>query len=218
MATIVFLDDVAPIKGHRRGLAFDISQAGYIVKRRPSPINHQTDLRMIYRRLLKDGNQFYWDLNIGQRNLWSTFAALSGITGPYGQGGHQAGCAAFFACALNSHFAGDGFPVAPGPPLPVVGVTFTNLIRIDKDTVRATFNPSPAGANNRLYLRQGLPGPGFRNWKHFDGYISEYTAVNPNSTIDFTTKFQHLNGWNSRYWCGTQNAFGGRAVETEFDI
>lgn len=218
MANIVFLDGVDEIIGSRRGLTFDKAQAGNYVKKRPSPINSQSNLRMALRLNLREANQFFWDLNAAQKILWTTFAALSGITGPNGDTGIQAGCAGFFACALNARTAGDGYPVAPGPPLPIVGPTFTALIRIDKDTVRATFNPSPAGAQNRIYLRQALPGPGVRRWGPGDGFISEYSAVNPNSTFDFNTKFQHLAGWNGRYWCGTQNTFGGRAAETIFDL
>ncbi|KKK52730.1 hypothetical protein LCGC14_3101980, partial [marine sediment metagenome] len=170
MAVIVFLPDVDEIKGHRKGVQFDISQAGNIAKRRTSGVNRQTDLRMEYRSILKAANQFFWDLNDGQKNLWFTFAIMSGIEGPGGQNSVQRACAGFFACALNAFKAGDGFPSVPGPPTPIGGVTFTNLIRLDKDTVRATFNPSPAGNQNRIYLRQGLPGPGHRNWKAIDGY------------------------------------------------
>ena len=218
MAVIVYNEEVDPIQGTRQGLTFDVSQAGHIVKRKATPINPQSNVRNEYRSILYRANKFYWELTIGQRNLWTIFAANSGITGPWGQTKHQQGCAGFFACAVNAFFAGDGFPVAPGPPLPIVGVTFTNLIRSDKDTVRAPFNPSPAGAINRIYVRQSLPGPGVKRWGPADGYISEYSAVNPNSTFDFTTKFQHLDTWNGRYWLGTQSTFGGRATETLFEL
>ena len=140
------------------------------------------------------------------------------ITGPYGMTGTMQANAGFFACALNAKTAGDGFPTIPGPAIPIAGVTFTALTWIDKDTLRATFNPSPAGATNRIYLRQALPGPGVRRWAPIDGYIAEYSALNPNSTFDFTTKFQHLSGWHGRYWLGTQNTSGGRSVETLFDL
>lgn len=218
MATIVFLDDVDEFSGSRLGVTFDKSQAGPYVKKRPSPVNPDTNLRNQYRSILKDANTFFWALNIGQKNLWEIFAAASGITGPWGQTKTQQACAGFFACAVNAFFAGDGFPVAPGPPLPIGGVTFTALARIDKDTVRATFNPSPAGAQKRIYLRQAIPGPGVRRWSAADGYIADVSAINPNSTFDFTTKFQHLAGWHGRYWVGTQNIFGGRAIETLFDL
>ncbi len=218
MAVIVYLEGINVIKGSRRGVTFDVSQASWIVKRKPSPTNPSGQARNRTRSILKDCNTFFWALNMGQKALWSTFGGLSGITGPYGANGLQRACAAFFACAVNSFTAGDGFPVAPGPALPIVGVTFTNLLRIDKDTVRATFNPSPAGASKRIYLRQALPGPGVRRWEPFDGYIAQYSPMNPNSTFDFTTKFQHLAGWHGRYWLGTQNSLGGRAVETLFDL
>lgn len=218
MATIVFDDPAAEFAGSRRGLTFDKSQAGAYVKKRPSPINHQTTPRMQTRLWLKEANQFFWDLNMGQKTLWEVFAAASGITGPYGATGVQQACAGFFACALNAQATGDGYPTAPGPPVPIVGVTFTALVRIDKDTVRATFNPSPIGGQKHIYLRQALPGPGIRRWSAADGYIAEYSIHNVNSPHDFTTKFQHLAGWNGRYWCSTQNDFGGRAVEAQFDL
>lgn len=218
MATIVFDEGVDAIQGSRQGVTFDKSQAGPYAKKRPSPINSQTTAKMLNRSYLKDANTFFWALNAAQKNLWRIFAAGSGITGPYGMTGVQQACAGFFACALNAKTAGDGFPTVPGPPTPIGGVTFTALTWVDKDTVRATFNPSPAGANNRIYLRQALPGPGVRRWSAVDGYIAEYSAMNPNSMFDFTTKFQHLNGWHGRYWLGTQNRFGGRAVETLFDL
>lgn len=173
---------------------------------------------MILRRNLYNANNFFWALNAGQKILWQTFAAASGITGPYGSTGVQQACAGFFACALNAFTAGDGFPVAPGVPTPIISVPFTGLTRIDKDTVRATFFPAPIGAQRRIYLRQALPGPGVRRWSAADGYIAEYSATNANSPFDFTTKFQHLTGWHGRYWLGTQNLFGGRSVETEFDL
>lgn len=218
MATIVFSDGVDKIAGSRQGVTFDKSQAGPYAKKRPSPINSQSNAKMLNRKILRDANTFFWALNAGQKNLWRIFAANSGITGPYGMTGVQQGCAGFFACAINAFTAGNGFPTVPGPPTPIVGVTFTALTWIDKDTVRATFNPSPAGAGKRIYLRQALPGPGIRRWSAVDGYIGDYSPTNPNSTFDFTTKFQHLLGWSGRYWLGTQNTFGGRAVETLFDL
>ncbi len=218
MAIIAFLDGVDPITGSRRGVTFDVSQAGPIAKRRPSPINSLTNLRMEYRLILKQANQFFWDLNAGQKILWDTFANLAGIAGPWGMTKNQRACAAFFSCAVNAYYAGDGFPVAPGPVPPIVAPAVSALARIDKDTVRATFFPTPAGAQLRIYLRQAFPGPGVRRWSKYDGYISEYSAANPNSTFDFNTKFQHLAGWHGRYWVGFQNLQGGRATEVEFDL
>lgn len=218
MAIIDYLDGVAPIQGSRRGVTFDVSQAGPIAKRKAMPINPQTNLRNQYRLIIKNANDFFWALNAGQKNLWKTFGIASGITGPWGMGGNQLACASFFHCAVNAYFAGDGYPVVPGPPVPVVGVTFSALVRIDNTTIRATFLPNPAGANNRIYLRQALPGPGVRRWGPADGYISEYSAKNPNSTFDFTPRFDHLAGWHGRYWAGTQNAFGGRSTELLFEL
>jgi len=218
MANIVYLDGIDPIAGSRQGVTFDKAQAGKYCKKRPSPINRQTTAKMQNQSDLKDANTFFWALSAAQKNLWRIFAANSGITGPYGMTGTQQACAGFFACALNAKKAGDGFPLVPGPPTPLVGVTFTALTWINQDTVRATFTPSPAGANTRIFLRQALPGPGIRRWSKVDGYIAEYSAKNPNSTFDFTTKFQHLNGWYGRYWLGTQNTFGGRSTEALFDL
>jgi len=218
MATIVFLDGIDPITGSRRGVTFDVSQAGPIAKRKPSPINHQTTLRMKIRTLLKATNEYYWNLTRLQKLAWGAWGNANEIEGPYGAHALQGGCAAFFAVELNARIAGD--PFYPNPPgnLPLPGVTFTNLTRIDKDTIRATFNPSPAGPVNRIYLRQGRPGPGVRRWSVYDGYIAELSPLNPVSPYDFTTHFQHLNGWHGRYWTGTQEDTGRRSTENLWDL
>lgn len=213
MAIIVFLDGVDEIKGHRQGCQFDISQAGNIVKKRNCPVNHQTNLRMKVRSLLKATNQYFWNMDHAQKRAWFFWAAANGIDGPYGAPGLQQACAGFFSVQLNARIAGDPFYIPPPGNLPLAGVNFTNLTRINKDTIRATFNPSPAGAANRIYLRQSLPGPGHRNWKPLDGYIAEISDKNPVSPYDFTTHFQHLTGWNGRYWTGTQEDTGRRSTE-----
>lgn len=218
MATIVFLDGIAPITGSRRGITFDVSQAGSIAKRKPSPVNHQTTHRMKIRALLKATNEYYWNLTYTQKRNWGFWAVANEIPGPYQATGFQAGCAGFFSVELNARIAGD--PFYPNPPgnLPLPGVTFTNLERIDKDTIRATFNPSPAGADDRIYLRQTLPGPGVRRWSVYDGYIAGTSPLNPNSPYDFTTHFQHLAGWHCRYWTGTQEDTGRRSDENLWDL
>ena len=218
MAVIVFLEDVDPIKGHRRGICFDISQAGYIAKRRPSPINHQTTPRMYVRRLLKSTNQYFWDLTNGQRTAWANLAAVSGVTGPYGQAGHQAGCAMFFKLVLNAQLAGDPIYGNHPPHNPVIPPTWLTLTRIDKDTIRVTFTASANWNAKRIYLRQARPSPGHRNWKPLDGYIAEYSGLGPNSPYDFTTHFQHIAGWNGRYWLGCQRSCGCRSAETLDDL
>ncbi|MBA7697570.1 hypothetical protein ES703_106237 [subsurface metagenome] len=168
---------------------------------------------MKVRSLLKHTNKYFWALNHAQRVAWAGWAAANGITGPYFADGFQAACAGFFAVQLNARIAGDPYYIPPPGNIPMPGVTFTNLTRIDKDTIRATFNPTPAGVNNRIYLRQSLPGPGVRRWKRIDGYIAEISAKNPTSPHDFTTHFQHLAGWNGRYWTGTQEDTGRRSTE-----
>ncbi len=218
MATIVFLDGITPITGSRRGVTFDVSQAGPYVKKRPSPIDHHTTPRMKLRTLLKATNQYYWNLTNLQKLAWAAWAWANDIDAPWGFYRYQKGCAAFFSVQLNARIAGDPFYIPPPGNLPLPGVTFTNLVRIDKDTIRATFNPSPAGAANRIYLRQALPGPGVRRWSAADGYIAPYSAKNPNSPYDFTSHFQHLTGWHGRYWTGTQEDTGRRAIETLFDL
>ena len=218
MAIIAFLDGIDPITGSRRGVTFDVSQAGPIAKRRPSPVNHQTSLRMQIRKLLKETNAYYWNLTKLQRLAWGAWGNANGIEGPYGKHAEQGGCAAFFAVELNARIAGDPFYIPPPGNLPLAGVTFTGLAWIDKDTIRATFNPSPAGAANRIYLRQTLPGPGVRRWSVYDGYIAETSALNPASPYDFTTHFQHLAGWHCRYWTGTQENTGRRSDEDLWDL
>lgn len=218
MANIVFLDGIDEIIGSRRGVTFDRSQAGNYAKKRPSPINHQTTARMKLRSILKATNLYFWTMTNAQKNAWATWAAANGITGPFGMSKQQAGCAGFYAVQINARLAGDPFYIVPPGNLPLAGVTFTNLVRIDKDTIRATFNPSPAGLINRIYLRQALPGPGVRRWSAVDGYIAERSAFNVVSPYDFTTHFQHLTGWHGRYWTGTQEDTGRRSTENEWDL
>lgn len=173
---------------------------------------------MQLRRILKETNAYFWNLTAAQRTAWATYAEAEGISGPWGMKKHQQGCAAFFYVQLNARISGEIFrPVPPGiGPLP--GFNPLNLTRIDKDTIRATFLPSPLPGSQRLYLRQALPGPGVRRWSAADGYIAEYSPRNPNSPYDFTTKFQHLTGWHGRYWLAAQNAKGRRSVETMYDL
>ena len=218
MAVIVFANGIDPITGSRRGVTFDVSQAGSIAKRKPSPVNHQTTDRMKVRAILKATNEYFWNLTHLQKMLWGGWADDNGIQGPYSYSGYQWGCAGFFAVELNAALAGDPFYPNPPGPLPLPGVTFTNLIRLDKDTIQATFHPSPAGLTNRIYLRQGRPGPGVRRWSVYDGYIAEVSPLNPASPYDFTTHFQHPIGWHGRYWTGTQEDTGRRSTEDLWDL
>lgn len=218
MATIVFLDAVDPITGSRRGVTFDVSQAGAIAKRRPSPVNHQTNLRMQIRLFLKQTNAYYWNLTAGQKTAWSNLAAAEGVPGPWGMTKWQAGCAMFFSIELNALIAGDGLYANHPPHNPVTPPTNRTLTRIDKDTIRATFTPSAQWVDKRIYLRQARPGPGVRRWSFYDGYIAQYSGLNPNSPFDFTTHFQHLAGWHGRYWLGTQRTCGCRSAEQLWDL
>jgi len=218
MATIVFLDDVDEIIGSRRGLTFDMSQAGNYVKKRPSPINHQTNARMKIRSILKEANRRYWDMDPAKWILWAAWAQANDITGPWGQTKSQQGCAGYFSLIINVILAGESWYINPPVNQPLTGPTYTSLTRIDDNTVRAVFDPSPAPGTRRAYLRQALPGPGVRRWSAADGYIAEYSARNPNSPYDFTLKFPLLDGWHGRFWCSWQNAKGLRKAETLFDI
>lgn len=218
MAIIAYLDGVDAIQGSRRGLTFDVSQAGPIVKRRPSPINHQTDDRMQIRLILKQANQFFWDLTAGQKNAWKNLAAASGITGPGGDNSVQAGCAMFFKLQINNYIAGDGFYANHPPHNPVIPPIWLTQTRIDNNTIRVTFTASANWNLKHIYLRQGLPGPGVRRWAPTDGYIAQYSPLNPNTPFDFTTHFPHLAGWHGRYWLGCQRSCGCRSAETLFDL
>lgn len=218
MATIVFLDGVDPIVGCRRGVHFDCSQAGPFASRRASPINRQTNPRMHLRRLLKLTNAYYWDMTAGQKTAWSNLAAVNGITGPYGMTKWQAGCAMFFSIVLNAQLAGDPIYANHPPHNPVTPPTWLTLNRIDKNTIRVTFIAAPQWVDKRIYLRQALPGPGVRRWSAADGYIADYSPLNPNSPTDFTTHFQHITGWHGRYWVGCQRSCGCRSAETLYDL
>ena len=173
---------------------------------------------MQVRRLLKLTNAFFWNMTAGQKTAWGLLAANSGITGPYGMTKWQAGCAMFFSIVLNAQLAGD--PIYANHPAhnPVTPPTWLTINRIDNDTIRVTFNPAPQWIDKRIYLRQALPGPGVRRWSAADGYIAEYSELSPASPHDFTTHFQHVTGWNGRYWTGCQRSCGCRSAETMYDL
>lgn len=218
MATIVYSEEVDPITHTLQGVTFATSQAGTYAKKRPSPINHQTTGRMANRSILSAAGSFFWSLTNAQKKAWAIWAEDNGIPKPFSVGMYQWGNAGFLQLQVPARAAGDSFYITPPPDLPHTGVTFTALTRIDKDTIRATFNPTPAGANNRIYLRQTLPTPGVRRRSSDDGYITQYSATNPASPYDFTTHFQHLSGWSCRYWTGTQETTGRRSSETLWTI
>lgn len=218
MAVIVYDPSVDPILDSRQGVTFSLSQAGATARRRSSPINHQTDDRQTNRVILSTVGKFFWAMDNVQKGAWMGWANDNGMVKPFPLGPYQLANAAFLSLQVNSFTAGDALYIPPPGDIPITGVTFSALARIDQDTIRATFAPSPAGADLRIYLRQGIPGPGFKNLDQVDGYIAQYSQLNPNSTFDFTTKFQHLAGWNCRYWVGTQDDTGRRAVEQIFDL
>ncbi|KKN03868.1 hypothetical protein LCGC14_1103450 [marine sediment metagenome] len=218
MAILVYDPTVDPIEKSLNGLTFGKSKGGIVVRRRPSPVNHQTTPRMTNRAILSTAAKFFWPLTNDQKKAWMVWGNANGIVKPFAQGPYQLANAAFLTVEVNALTAGDPLYIIPPGNLPLPGVTFTDLTRIDKNTIRATFNPSPAGPSDRIFLRQTLPNPGFREWKIIDGYIAENSALNPTSPYDFTTHFQHLSGWNCRYWTGTQETTGRRSVETIWDL
>jgi len=218
MATIVFAQDVDPIHGSRSGNTFSTGQAGPYVKRRPSPINPGHTHRLTNRSILSAAGKYYWPLTNAQKKPWIAWALRQGYTPPFTDAWYQLGYAGFCHVEVNARIAGDPFYLVPPADLPHIGVTFTNLTRIDKNTIRATFNPSPAGPTNRIFLRQTLPTPGVRNWDVANGYIAEISALNPTSPHDFTTHFQHAPGAHCRYWTGTQENTGRRSTEDRWDL
>ncbi len=218
MATIVFDDPDDEFTGKLRGLTFSKSQAGFSIRSKQTPINPQPTDRMKNRLIVREMYQFYANLDFGQKTLWAVFATQSGIPGPVGIGGPQAAFPAFVSCAVNARHAEDVYPPVPGPPTPIMGPSFTSLVLVDENTVRAAFTPSPIGTQKHVYLRQALPGPGVRRWDPANGYIAEYSAHNANTPTDFALKFAHKTGYHGRYWLAIQNDFGGRSIETQFDI
>lgn len=218
MAIIDYDYTVDPIHGSRQGNTFTTSQGGATVKRRPSPINPGYTHRSSIRSIMSAAGKRYWAFPNWLKLHWTVWGENNGMTKPFPKGIYQLGNAAYLTVNVNAKIAGDSFYDGPPGNIPIPGVTFTNLVRIDTSTVRATFNPSPAGWGHRIYLRQAIPGPGVRRWDPANGYIAEYSARNPNSTHDFTTHFPHPAGWHSRYWLGTQDTKGRRALETLFDL
>ncbi|MBA7484093.1 hypothetical protein ES707_19617 [subsurface metagenome] len=218
MANIVFFDDVDEITGSIKGLTFDKSQAGNYVKKRPIPVDHHTNPRMHLRALLKSTNEFFTNLTDQQKNTWAIWTANNVSLPPFGMDFRIAGCYGFFSIVLNAQLAGDPIYANHPPHNPTTPPTWLTLTRIDNNTIRVTFNPSAEWVHKRIYLRQALPGPGVRRWSAADGYIAEYSPLNPNSPHDFTTHFPHLAGWHGRYWTGTQRPCGCRSAETLWDL
>lgn len=216
MATIDFLDGIDPITGSRRGVTFDVSQAGPTAKKRPAPVNTQTNRRLELRSIMHATNQYYWNLTPAQKAAWSAWGAANGITGPYGCAGVQRGCAAYFKLLIRARMAGDPFYNNPPNGIPVAGVTITNLIRIDENTIRTTFNPSPAGANNRVGMMQTIPraaaAGSFCEFPWCDGF----TGLNGTSPHDFTPYFTHRAGLQVIYRIGTQDVWGRRSTLDEY--
>lgn len=218
MATIVFTDPADEFAGSIRGLTFDKSQAGPYVKRRPAPVNHQTNKREKTWALIRTANTYFWAMTNAQKTAWSNWAAANSIGGPWGSTGHQRGYAGFFTVQLNASIAGDPLYIPPPGNLPLIGVTFTSLTRISDTITRADFNPSPAGTNNRVFLRQALPGPGVKRWAKGDGYIAQISGLNPTSPIFFLNHFPLRPTWHGRYWTGTQENTGRRSAEDLWDL
>lgn len=218
MATLVFFPEVDPIADSRQGVTFSTGPAGTYAKRRPAPINRQTTHRQNTRAILSAAGKYFWSLPNGLKKLWANWGNANGITKPFPKGVYQLANAAFLCVEVPAKIAGDPFYATPPGNLPLTGVTFLTLTRINNNTIRATFSPSPAGTYHRICLRQAIPGPGVRRTEIQNGYLCEPSGLNPTSPHDFTTHFQHLSGWHCRYWVTTQETTGRRSLEAEFDL
>lgn len=218
MAIIKYLEDLWFPYNSRYGNTFDTSQAGPIVKRRPCPTNPSTPARNKYRTILADVNKNFWGLTWDQKLWWRVQGSFLDITGPFGRQSDQKGNAAYVMLMVNVVAAGDDmYDDAPGD-LTITGPTWGTLSRIDDNTVRITFTAGTDWSDKRIYLRQALPGPGYRRWAKIDSFMCEYSERSPTSPHDFTIHFPHIAGWNCRYWLGCQHYTGYRIDETIVDL
>ncbi len=188
------------------------------MRKKPIPNNPSFTHRNAVRSLAHTAGFFFWGLTNVQKSDWATWAGQNGITRPFPVGKFQQGYAGFLTVSMPLLMAGDNLSITPPGPIPIPTIVFHSLTRIDKDTIRLVFTPPPVGGNKRIYLRQAKPGPGHVNSTPENGYLLPFSDTNPTTPHDFTTHFQHLTGWNCRYWCGTQDTTGRRSVELQSDL
>lgn len=218
MAIISPLEGIELYMNSIKGCTFDTSQAGPIVKRRPSPTNPGTNTRNKYKAILQTVNNYFWQLTWSQKLWWAVEAGINGIEAPFGGGGDLAANACFIFLQVNVMAAGDSlYANAPGG-MTITTPTWGTVTRQDDHTIRVAFTPLASWSDYRIYLRQALPGPGYRRWARIDSFMCEYSERSPSSPHDFTTHFPHLTGWNGRYWLGCQHYTGYRSAETLIDI
>lgn len=218
MAIISYLDGVDTTRNSRKGTTYDTSQAGPIVKRRPSPTNPSRNTRNLYKTYLQTANSYFWKLTWSQKLWWAVEAGINGIEGPFHMAGDHAANAAFIFLQVNVLAAGDSlYANAPGG-MSIYTPSWGTVSRIDDNTIQVAFTPLASWGDYRIYLRQALPGPGYRRWARIDSFMCSYSERSPSSPHDFTTHFPHLTGWNCRYWLGCQHYTGYRSAETLIDL
>lgn len=218
MAIIIFDEEIDPITGTILGNTFSNSQAGPTVRRKSVPNQPDTARRNLNNILLQQIGKFFWPLTNTQKILWLRWAQRNGVPLPFPNGLYQQAYAAYLKCLVPARMAGDPLYTTPPPDLPYAGVTFNTLDHIDKDTIRATFTPSPAGSTRRIFLAQTLPTAGQENRTRVEATIAEISAPNVTSPYDFTTRFQHLTGWTGQYFTGSQDLFGRRSSEDNWNL
>jgi len=218
MATIVFDEEIDPLVDSLLGITFGKSQAGDSIRRKSGPCVPNSDRRSFNWTILARIMINWKSMNATQQRTWGVWAGNNGISAPFGRGIFQQGYAAMLFVQVQAAMAGHVLYTNPPPNLPYMGVNFTNLVRIDKDTIRATFNPSPSGGFRHPYLRQTLPTPGRTDPTVADSYVADIADHNVTSPHDFSTRFQHLAGWHARYFTGSQDHLERRSTEDQWDL
>jgi len=218
MAIAAFIDVLPRARLQSKGSVFTSRGSRFVCRRVVRPTHRRTPAILTNRKNLKLMHQQFNTLSDAQKTAWGDWAWFNWwIPGMldrdrlFDRMGY---------CIVNhrQRLAGDPPIVAPPGAQPIAGATITNLTRIDANTVRVVFNPSPVGANNRIHVKQTLPTTGYRKHGMREAYICGISAKNITSPHDFTTHFQHLAGWHSRYFVITQDITGSFSAETIFDL
>lgn len=218
MAIIVPIPGAWKKRAHLHGSVVLWTQGEWALRRKAGPCNRQTTPIMQNRTRLPLMHKNFDALTDPQKTGFSDWAWNNFIGDGIADRLDLHARMGYATSQLPALIAGDPPLITPtiNPGFP--GVNFTNCQLIDKDTIRLTFNPSPAGANFRIHLKQTLPGPGAKNPHIRDAYICGISALNAVSPQDFTTHNQHLAGWSARYYAITQHKEGPYSDPTTFDL
>ncbi len=191
-----------------RGSTFISRGNRFYVRRKPGPTKPRTTRQLKNITRLKQMHRYFDTLTRDQQLSYDFFAFGAGATGRMFD---RFDMGARIGAAMILHpliIAGAPLPILAPLPRVFFGFTITSVILLDKDTIRIAFNPDPAGVDWRISLHQTLPRTGRRKPKQRASRSCGFSALNPVSPVDFTTRYQHLTGWHARYFVNTRRTDG----------